>query len=238
MWDLQFSRHCFWRFKSSGMWCVVRWVVPKVFQSIIVPSSPTLSSLLGFFWLLRNEGATLLQNIRIKVKRGKCTLVQALRLCTGRTAHRGSRGIALPFLNHGTRNEWGISFMPQPLFTPGKDPVPTVQDSRWAPGPVWTGGENLAHTGIRSPDRPARSQSLYGVRCPAHKIPGTMWQITQGYMPEDFNLLRNTHDFVLGRSWSVDLIKNDQTSTMMLSSIKIPNLTNCCQWTQIFKSSH
>jgi hypothetical protein len=25
----------------------------------------------------------------------KCTLVQALRLCTGRTAHRGSRGIAL-----------------------------------------------------------------------------------------------------------------------------------------------
>jgi len=33
----------------------------------------------------------------------KCTLVQALRLCTGRTAHRGSRGIALPFLDHGTR---------------------------------------------------------------------------------------------------------------------------------------
>jgi hypothetical protein len=25
----------------------------------------------------------------------KCTLVQALRLCTGRTAYRGSRGIAL-----------------------------------------------------------------------------------------------------------------------------------------------
>jgi hypothetical protein len=25
----------------------------------------------------------------------KCTLVQALRLCTGRTANRGSRGIAL-----------------------------------------------------------------------------------------------------------------------------------------------
>jgi hypothetical protein len=26
-----------------------------------------------------------------------------------------------------------------------------------APGPVWTGAENLAPTGIRSPDRPARS---------------------------------------------------------------------------------
>jgi len=33
----------------------------------------------------------------------KCALVQALRLCTGRTAHRGSRGIALLFLDHGTR---------------------------------------------------------------------------------------------------------------------------------------
>jgi len=30
-------------------------------------------------------------------KKVKCTLVQALRLCTGRTAHRGSRGIALLF---------------------------------------------------------------------------------------------------------------------------------------------
>ena len=33
----------------------------------------------------------------------KCTLVQALGLCTARTAHRGSRGIALPFHIHGTR---------------------------------------------------------------------------------------------------------------------------------------
>jgi hypothetical protein len=33
----------------------------------------------------------------------KCTLLQALRLCTGRTAHRGSRGIAILFLDHGTR---------------------------------------------------------------------------------------------------------------------------------------
>ena len=33
----------------------------------------------------------------------KCTFVQALRLSTGRTAHRGSRGIALPFRDHDTR---------------------------------------------------------------------------------------------------------------------------------------
>jgi len=41
----------------------------------------------------------------INVMKGnvKCTLVQALRFCTGRTVHRGSRGIALLFLDHGTR---------------------------------------------------------------------------------------------------------------------------------------
>jgi len=35
----------------------------------------------------------------------KCTLVQALRLCTGPTAHRRSTGIALLLLDHGTRRE-------------------------------------------------------------------------------------------------------------------------------------
>jgi len=36
-------------------------------------------------------------------KKVKCTLAQALKLCTGRTAHRGGRGIALLFHDHGTR---------------------------------------------------------------------------------------------------------------------------------------
>jgi hypothetical protein len=50
--------------------------------------------------------------------------------------------------------------MPQPHSTLGKDPVPIVQEAGWAPGPVWTSAENLAPTRIRSPDRPARNQSL------------------------------------------------------------------------------
>ena len=36
------------------------------------------------------------------------------------------------------------------IFTSWKDPVPIVQAAGWAPGPVWTGAENLATTGIRS----------------------------------------------------------------------------------------
>ena len=98
----------------------------------------------------------------------KCTPVQALRLCTGRTAHTGSKGIALLFLYHDTRKGWGVIATPRPLFTPGKGSVPIVQEAGWAPGPIWTGAENLAPTGIRSPDRPSRSQSLYRLRYPAH----------------------------------------------------------------------
>ena len=41
----------------------------------------------------------------------KCTLVQALRLCTGRTAYR-SRDIALPFHYHGTIRGEGSASRP------------------------------------------------------------------------------------------------------------------------------
>jgi hypothetical protein len=58
--------------------------------------------------------------------------------------------------------------MPRQLSTPGKDPVPIGQEAGYAPGPVWTGAENLAPTEIRSRDRPARSQSLYRLNYPAH----------------------------------------------------------------------
>jgi hypothetical protein len=49
-----------------------------------------------------------------------------------------------------------VSSTPRPYFTPGKEPVSIVQEAGWAPRPVWTGGKSRP-TGIRSPDRPARS---------------------------------------------------------------------------------
>ena len=53
-------------------------------------------------------------------------------------------------MTNGTRRGWGVSVTPRPPFTSRKDPVPIVQEAGWAPGPVWTGAKNLAHTGIRS----------------------------------------------------------------------------------------
>ena len=96
-----------------------------------------------------------------------CTLVQALRLCSCRTAYRGSRVIVLPYHDHGTRRGCGVSVTPRPLFTPGKDLVHIVQEVGWAPGPVWTGAENLALTAIRSPDPPTDSQLLYRLCYPS-----------------------------------------------------------------------
>jgi len=64
----------------------------------------------------------------------------------------------------------GVSVTPQPLFTPGKDPVPILQEAGWDLGPVWTGAENLAPTEFRLPDLPARSQSLYRLRYPAQDL--------------------------------------------------------------------
>jgi len=66
---------------------------------------------------------------RLLLKKVKCTLVQALRLFTGRTAHRGSWGIALPFLDHGTGRGWG-----------GQRHAPAALYPRERPGIHCTGG--------------------------------------------------------------------------------------------------
>jgi hypothetical protein len=49
-------------------------------------------------------------------------------------------------------------------FTPKKDLVLIVQEAGWAPGPVYTGAENLAPTGIQSLNHPAHSELLYWLR--------------------------------------------------------------------------
>ena len=72
----------------------------------------------------RSSIFTFLQHfLHIKVK-VKCTLVQAQRLCAGRTAHRGSRGIALLFLEHDTRRDEGSVSRPGRSLPPGKTRYP------------------------------------------------------------------------------------------------------------------
>ena len=50
---------------------------------------------------------------------------------------------------------------PRPLYPWERDPVLTVQEAGWVPRLVRTGADNLVLTVIRSPDRPACSDSLH-----------------------------------------------------------------------------
>jgi len=78
-------------------------------------------------------------------------------------AQRVGRGIALPFHDRGTRMGWGGEWSaarPGRTFTPGKDPVPILQEAGWAPGPVWMGGKSCPNRNSIL-HHPARSQSLY-----------------------------------------------------------------------------
>jgi len=92
---------------------------------------------------------------------------------------RLGRGIALLFHDRGTRRGWVVSSTPRPHFTPGKDPVPIVQEAGWAPGSVWTGGKSRPHRDSIQ-DRPARSQSLYRLSYRAHNAVHNTLQITTG----------------------------------------------------------
>jgi len=65
---------------------------------------------------------------------------------------------------------WVVNRTPG-CFTHGKEiPVPIVQKAGLAPGPVWTGVENLASNRIRSSGRPTPIASHYtDYAIPAHR---------------------------------------------------------------------
>ena len=59
-----------------------------------------------------------------------------------------------------------VNATPRPFYPRGETRYPIVQEAGWAPEQVWTAAENLAPTGIRSPGRPARSDSMYRLSYP------------------------------------------------------------------------
>ena len=82
-------------------------------------------------------------------------------------AQRVGRGIALLFHDSCTKSGWVVSSTPRPYFTPGKDPVPIVQEAGWAPGSVWT-AENFAPPGFDPRTVQPVAQSLYRLSYPTH----------------------------------------------------------------------
>ena len=97
---------------------------------------PSLYSLL--FNPLKPSGHYMYQQVKLKVK---YNLVQTLRLCTGRTAHRGSRNIALLFLDHGTRSGAWSASRPGRSLPPGKKQFSLNRRLGGVPWLVWRGEE-------------------------------------------------------------------------------------------------
>jgi hypothetical protein len=80
----------------------------------------------------------------------------------------GSRCKLYSFFNLTARRKWVVTATYRPFYLPERDPVPILREVRCVSRPVWTSAGNLTPTGIRSPNRPARSESLYRIHylCP------------------------------------------------------------------------
>ena len=103
--------------------------------------------------------------VKVKVKlkeKVNFTLEEATKV------QRWSRSIALFFLYPRREMGWEVNATPRPLYPLGRPVTHCI--GGWL-GTVWTGAGNLAPTGIRSPDRPARNESLQRLRypCPQYK---------------------------------------------------------------------
>ena len=89
-----------------------------------------------------------------------------------------------------------VSSTPRLHFTPGKDPVPIVQEAGWAPGPVWTGGKSRPHRDS-IPDRPAHSSVGIATELPGPHLYNRTEYILSSIWPQN---LPNSFEFhiVLG----------------------------------------
>jgi hypothetical protein len=71
----------------------------------------------------------------------------------------------------------GQQHAPTAVYPRERPGNPFVQDAGWAPGPVWTGGKSRP-TGIRSPDRPARSSLAIPTELPGPRAERTVVELT------------------------------------------------------------
>ena len=64
----------------------------------------------------------------------------------------------------------GVSAPPVRISPLERDTVSIVKKAGWAPGPLCMIAENLIPTGIWSPDRAARNESLYQLSYPGRML--------------------------------------------------------------------
>ena len=90
------------------------------------------------------------------------------------------------YFNLGSRWGWVVSAMPlSPPLPQKRDLLPILREGGWAPGPVWTGAENVALTEILSPDT---SEFVLNTKEADSSVMLVFTYITTAcHVPEDYN---------------------------------------------------
>jgi hypothetical protein len=136
-----------------------------VLPSWATKSGPGLTATLQLGWLWCS---TILQwsklDKHVTLSAGLGFDVDCIKLCNERWSkvhpridHEGPEGeqrysSTLPWTS--APDPWAVNATPLPLY-PQERPGTILQDAGWAPGPVWTGAENLIPNGIQSLYHPA-----------------------------------------------------------------------------------
>ena len=112
-----------------------------------------------------------------------------------------------------------VSSRPRPHFTPGKDPVPILQEVEWAPGPVWTGVKSCPHRDSIL-YRPARSSVAILTELPVPHLVDMHYRIVHLMVLNTFSFF-----FVLLHTHAVNNVKNVQQNgalwTYTVQSLKL-----------------
>ena len=102
---------------------------------------------------MRNLALAVYLKVKVKVK----VKVASHAVQAQMVEHRHSSTLSLTSALDGS----GLSTSRPGRFTPSKEPVPVTQEAGRVPKSIRTGVKNLAPIKVRTPNRPARSESLY-----------------------------------------------------------------------------
>ena len=113
-----------------------------------------------------------------------------------------------------------VSSTPRPNFTPGKDPVPTLQEVGWATGPVWTCGKSLPHRDS-IPDRPARSSVAIPTELPGPLKRTVIFKIKDKILRTKLNYLIRFREFAHNSHLSVCVFYRKPISSAIEDNLTI-----------------
>ena len=155
-------------------------------------------------------------------------------------AQRVGRGIALLSHDRGNIRGWVVSSTPRPHFTPGKDPVPILQEAGWVSGPLWTGGKPRPHRDS-IPDRLARSQSLYRLSYRAHNCVSTVQNINVKTIENVYEILYEPRIMcyieVLGKGGGVNNTGKETDERHGRFGYKVVGLPICTEEMELWRGS-